>query len=113
MEEKLLIFQKTYDLVVWLYYLLNRLPRNHRPILGQHIHSLALQILIGVIQANSERDSSLRKSLQQKISRDLDTLRILIRLTKDIRLMSIKQYTFAADKMNEIGRMLTAWMKVS
>lgn len=109
--EKLLIFQKTYDLVVWLYHLLNKLPRNHRPILGQQIHTLALQILIGIIQANSHKDSKLRKAQQQKISQDLDTLRILIRLTKDVKLMSIKQYTFATEKMNEIGRMLAAWMK--
>lgn len=112
MEEKLLIFQKTYDLVVWLYHLLNRLPRNHRPILGHQIHSTALLLLIGIIHANSERDLQIRRQLQLKVSRDLDTLRILIRLTKDVKLMSIKQYTFAAEKLNEIGRMLTAWMKV-
>ena len=113
MVEKLLIFQKVYEFVVWLYHLLNRLPRNHRPILGQEIHSLILQILIGVVQANTERNLEARKIIQHKISKDLDTLRILIRLTKDVRLMSIKQYTFAADKMNEIGRMLTAWMKAA
>ena len=113
MEEKLLIFQKTYEYAVWLYFLLNRLPRNHRPILGQQIHSLALAILVGVVDANTERDVQQRKLLQMKISRNLDTLRILIRLTKDVKLMSIKQYAFAADKMNEIGRMLSAWIKVS
>jgi hypothetical protein len=111
MIENLHTFQRTYDFVVWLYHLLNKLPRNHRPLLGHQIHTLALTILVGVIEANTERDIDARLILQQKISRDLDTLRILIRLTKDVRLMSIKQYTFAVNKMNEIGRLLQGWMR--
>ena len=111
MIENLHTFQKTYDFVVWLYHLLNKLPRNHRPLLGHQIHTLALAILVGVIEANTERDIDARRMMQQKISRDLDTLRILIRLTKDVRLMSVKQYTFAVEKMNEIGRLLQGWMR--
>ncbi len=111
MIENLHTFQKTYDFVVWLYHLLNKLPRNHRPLLGHQIYTLALVILVSVIEANTERDIDVRRVIQHKISRDLDTLRILIRLTKDVRLMSVKQYTFAVEKMNEIGRLLQGWMR--
>lgn len=112
MAEELLLLHKVYQFVVWLYALLNRLPRHHRPILGYQLHRLALCLLTTIIQANAQRDRAARQILQRQIVVDLDTLRILIRLTKDVRLMSIKQYVYATEKLNEIGRMLTAWMRV-
>jgi len=41
----------------------------------------------------------------------LDKLRILIRLSKDLHFISIRQYEFVANKVNEIGKMLGGWMK--
>jgi len=110
MIQKLALFQKTYDFVVWLYYLLNRLPRGHRPILGSHIHNLALSILINIIQANKKLPGEERTQLQEEISIDLDSLRILLRLVKDLKLMSIKQYVYAIEKHNEIARMHKSWI---
>ncbi|MCR4326800.1 MAG: four helix bundle protein, partial [Candidatus Roizmanbacteria bacterium] len=53
-----------------------------------------------------------RIALQIKLSDELDKLRILLRLTKDLRFMSIKQYAHGAQLLNEIGRILTGWMRV-
>jgi hypothetical protein len=111
MCEKLLIFQKTYDFLLWLYPIINRIPKSHRLVLGRHLEELAISLLIFVVKANKARGQS-RLSLQLQVSDELDCLRILVRLTKDLRFMSVKQYTTGAEKINEIGRMLSAWMKV-
>ena len=111
MEEKFILFQKTYDFLLWLYPIINRIPKSHRLVLGRHLEELAIFLLIFVIKANKARGQS-RLPLQLRVSDELDCLRILIRLTKDLRFMSIKQYTTGAEKINEIGRMLNAWMKV-
>ncbi|HOF42866.1 MAG TPA: diversity-generating retroelement protein Avd [Candidatus Moranbacteria bacterium] len=111
MCEKLLIFQKTYDFLLWLYPIINRIPKSHRLVLGRHLEELAISLLIFVVKANKARGQS-RKAFQLQISDELDCLRILVRLTKDLRFMSVKQYTTGAEKINEIGRMLSAWMKV-
>ena len=110
-QEKLLIFQKTYDFVLWLYPIINRIPKSHRLVLGKHLEELAISLLLFVIKANKTKDQS-RLSLQLQISDELDCLRILFRLAKDLRFISVKQYTIGAEKINEIGRMLSAWMKV-
>jgi hypothetical protein len=112
MAEQLLIYQKIYDLVLWLYPAINRIPKSHRLVLGRYLEEVSIQILVLVIKANKKRDKE-RVSLREKISEMLDILRILIRLTKDRKFMSIKQYVFAVEKINEIGRMLNAWMKSS
>jgi hypothetical protein len=111
MSEKLLIFQKTYGLLLWLYPIINRIPKSHRQVLGKDMEKLAISLLVFVIKANKAKGQN-RLSLQLQISDELDCLRILFRLTKDLRFMSVKQYIVGAEKINEIGRMHSAWMKV-
>jgi len=111
MEEKFVLYQKTYDFLLWLYPIINRIPKSHRLVLGRHLEELGISLLLLVIKANKARGQS-RLSLQLQVSDELDCLRILVRLTKDLRFMSVKQYTTGAKKVNEIGRMLNAWMKV-
>ena len=106
--EKLIVFQKIYDFLLWLYPLINRLPKSHRLVLGKHLEELGLKILLSSIQANKIRDNS-RKIIQLQISDNLDELRILIRLTKDLRFMSVTQYKHVAEKINEIGKILYGW----
>jgi len=108
--EKLIIFQKIYDFLLWLYPLINRIPKSHRLILGRSMEEEGIKILLLSIEANKLKDNS-RKIIQQQMSDELDKLRILIRLTKDLHFMSIAQYQHAAEKINEIGKILYGWMK--
>jgi len=41
----------------------------------------------------------------------LDKLRILIRLSKDFKFISIRQYEFVSGEINEVGKMLGGWIK--
>lgn len=111
MRDQLLIFQKVYDFLLWLYPIINRIPKSHRLVLGRELEQLAITLLISVVKANKSYSTE-RSTLQQQISDDLDSIRILIRLTKDLKFMSVKQYTIGVEKINEIARMLTSWRKM-
>ena len=39
--------------------------------------------------------------------------RLLLRLAKDLKLLSLDAYTFAAERLDEIGRMVGGWRKVA
>ena len=108
MFQNLAIFEKTYELILWLYPTVNKFPKSQRFVLGQQIENTILEILKGIIEANQERD---KLAYLKKISVELDKLRILVRLSKDLRFISIRQYSFAAEKINEIGKMLGGWIK--
>lgn len=99
-----------YQLILWLYGMVNKFPKSQRFVLGQHIENTALAILTSIIQANGEQEKL--KTLKI-ISTRLDLLRTLIRLSKDLQFISIKQYMFAAERINEIGKMLGGWIRVS
>ncbi len=108
MLQDLIIFQKVYDLILWMYPLINKFPKSQRFVLGQRIENTILKILEGIIKANQERN---KLEILKQASIDLDKFRILYRLAKDLRFMSIKQYQFGAEKINEVGKILGGWMK--
>jgi len=110
MLQDLVIFQKVYDLILWMYPLINKFPKKQRFVLGQQLENALLDILKGIIQANQERN---KLEILKQVSIDLDKFRILFRLAKDLRFMSIKQYQFGAEKINEVGKILGGWMKSS
>ena len=98
------------DLILWMYPLINKFPKKQRFILGQQLENTLLDILKGIIQANQESN---KFGTLKQVSIDLDKFRILFRLAKDLRFMSIKQYQFGAEKINEVGKMLGGWLKSS
>jgi len=108
MLQNLVIFQKLYDLILWMYPLLNKFPKKQRFVLGQQLENTLLEILKNIIQANQERE---RLETLKQASIDLDKFRILYRLAKDLKFMSIKQYQFGAEKINEVGKILGGWLK--
>ena len=108
MFQDLAIFEKTYELILWIYPTVNKFPKSQRFVLGQQIENTVLEILKGIIEANQERN---KVPYLKQISVNLDKLRILIRLSKDLKFISIRQYQFADEKINEIGKMLGGWIK--
>jgi four helix bundle protein len=110
MHEKLIIFQKTYAFTVWLYPIINRIPQSHRLVIGRAMEERAISMVVAVVEANKKCGGE-RIAFQKKASDDLDVVRILLRLAKDLRFVSVGQYSAGVDKINEIGRMLNAWME--
>ncbi len=109
MFQNLKIFEKTYELILWIYPAVNRFPKTQRFVLGQQVENTVLNLLKLIIQANAERN---KLPYLKQLSVELDKLRILVRLSKDLRFLSIKQYEFVANKINEIGKMLGGWIKI-
>lgn len=106
----LVIFQKTYDLILWSYPVINQFPKNQRFVLGQHIENTLVCILKKMMRANKERGED-RANIIKEISINIDELFILFRLSKDLRMLSIKKYGISAEKINEVAKLLGGWQK--
>jgi len=61
-----------------------------------------------IIEANKTRN---RLPKLYQIDIELEKFRMLIRLAKDLRFLSVKQYGLIAEGISEIGRMLGGWIK--
>jgi hypothetical protein len=106
--ENLPIIQKTYDLILWYVPILNRLPRNHKYILGNRIIIGLYDLLEGLIQA---RYSSNKLPKLETLSSHLDILRYQTRLLLDLHLMDDQRYGYAGGLLTAIGTDLGGWIK--
>jgi hypothetical protein len=106
--QELPIIQKTYDLIKWYVPILNRLPRDHKFMLGDRMITGLYDLLEGLIQARYSSDKLPQlKSLNSR----LDILRHQTRLLLDFQLIEVKRYEYAGQLINAIGTDLGGWIK--
>lgn len=104
------MYSRTYDLLLWLLPQATRFPRQHRFGLGERLVRRALdfqEALIAAGQANPDRQCSLLFEADILLSQ----LRALVRLCKDLELLSLQQYEHASRLLSEVGRLLGAWLR--
>ena len=100
--------EKAYGLALWLVAKTESMPRSHRFTLGERLYSQTLDLVSSLTQATFSRDKS--RALESAGER-VNSLRILVRLAKDIKLFSFDSYTHATGLLDEIGRMIGGWRK--
>jgi hypothetical protein len=102
------IIQKTYDLIKWYVPILNRLPRDHRFLLGNRIITSLYELLETLITVRYQR-----QKLAQLIALNskLDILRHQTRLLLDFELIPAHRYQYAGQLINAIGTDLGGWIK--
>jgi hypothetical protein len=99
---------KAYGLALWLIPKTSTMPRAHRFTLGDRIYSQSLDLVTTLTQASFSRDKS--RALETASGR-VNSLRILLRLAKDIQIFSFDSYTYGTGLLDEIGRMIGGWRK--
>ena len=104
------VVEKHYDLVLWFLPKLANFPKDQRYVLADRIGVLLLEILGLLTEAVYSID---RAKVLNTVNVRLDQLRYLVRVTKDMKYISISQYDFFAVKTIEIGRMVGGWKRTT
>ncbi|WP_017305775.1 diversity-generating retroelement protein Avd [Spirulina subsalsa] len=105
--DELPIIQKTYDLIQWYVPVLNRLPRDHKMMLGERIIRNLYDFLESLILA---RYSSSKGNLLRSLNPKLSILRYQTRLLMDFKLISVERYEYIAKQIDGIGKELGGWI---
>ncbi len=108
LQKEISVVTKTYDLALWLLPHVAKFERQHRFTLGDRIEEGVLEILELLVEASYTRD---KRDLLRRANLRLERLRYLVRLAKDLRQLSLKQYEFAARAMQGIGVEIGGWEK--
>ena len=104
------VFHRFYVLTGWILDKVEKYPKNARFSFGERLVRLCLDILESYVRAAYGR--SRRENLADA-NTQLEVLRVLLRLSKDRRYISVDQYKFAIGELLEIGKMTGGWLKVS
>lgn len=87
---------------------LRQLPKHEKYALAVEIRQGLLNVLRKIIVANKSKN---KIPVLFEIDVELDVLRTLIRLARDLKYIPIKQYGMCSFYADEIGKMLGGWIK--
>lgn len=104
------IITKTYAFVKETVLAVEKMPRGFKFTLGDKIQAMATQLLEQSIEAYYAPKEEKKKRLFA-INILLEKMRHFFRLGFDVGLYSSKKYEYFAQQLNEIGKMVGAWIK--
>jgi hypothetical protein len=105
---ELSIIQKTYDLIKWYVPILNKLPRDHKLLLGNRIITELYNFLDNLIVAQFAKKKLV---YLEPLNARLQILRHQTRLLLDFGLIPEHRYEYASKLINEIGQELGGWIR--
>lgn len=108
MAQPAVIVDQAYDFTLWILNKVEGFPRSHRPLLGDRMVTASIDLLLLLVRAMYTANKA---ELLDRANLEINALRYLLRLAKDLKLLSIDSYEFAAKRGDEIGRMLGGWRK--
>jgi len=99
---------KWYDWTRWVLERVDNFPKNQRFIFGQRLADRSIRLLEVLVEASYR---SKKADLLADANRQIEVLRWLVRLAKDRKLLTVRQYGFACKGLTECGRMVGGWLK--
>ena len=99
-----------YRFMQWLVPTVEKFPRSQKFLLGDRIQATALDVLERLIEATYIRA---RRPALQAANLGIEKLRLLFRLAHDLKLLDPRRYEHASRELDEIGRLIGGWRKVS
>ena len=111
-RKSLPIIDAAYNLALEINQAVIKFPRHQRPGLGRRMEEAAFDLVAALVKARYLKAADPAKAaLLIRASQALDTLRLLVRMSKHLRYLPPKRYEDLARTMREVGRMLGGWQK--
>lgn len=101
------IIQDTYNLIKWFIPILNRMPRNHKFLLGDRIINNLYDILETLVKA---KFSKTKLPLLESTNINLNIIHYQIRLLQDFTPIKSSEYESVSLQLSEIGKSLGGWI---
>ena len=102
------VVTKAYDVLLWCVQHVGKFPRSHRFLLGDRIEGTMLQVVLLLVEAAYE---GRKEPLLRRANLELEKLRILLRLSKDLGLTSLRQYEFISHECVGLGQQVGGWLR--
>lgn len=110
MSEEMVIFTRTFDLLLWLLPKAERFPKIYRSTVTQRLMGAALDFQEALFDAQAYGDKIRLRHLR-RADAHLNKLRLYLRLAQRWGWLSPGQYEHASRLVAEIGRLLGGWIK--
>jgi len=106
--DNLPVYKASYDLLLEIFEVKKQFPREYKFTLGERLANEAQDMIINVYRANIRKD---KRELLQKARENIEVVRLLFRLLKDMKQISLKRFVGVNEKIEIVSKQLSGWLK--
>lgn len=110
-NEKLIVLTRVEDWIVAMESSLRKFPKSHRFTIAQKIELTSFECLDHIASANLDKPGRPNHIFLARVA--IERLMVLVRISKRLKLIDVKNYEFYAEKLVEIAKMLAGWARVA
>ena len=105
------IYKSTYELLRLVTHATSNFPKSYKYSLGDKLREEVVEMVVFIFKANSSRSE--RALHASQFLERLQVVELLVRLSKDLRLMTVKQFSEIVMLSDGLGRQAQGWIKSS
>jgi len=104
------VYKVAYDLLIEVFKRTGLFSREYKHTIGERLKNEALELTINIYKANkSQKQNRLKRIAEAR--ENVETIRLLVRLTKDLQVIGNKPFVFLNSKIEEVSVQLVGWQK--
>lgn len=104
------VYKASYDLLVEIFRFTKNFSREYKYTIGESLKNETIQMITNIYRANS---SYSKKPVIQSARENVETIRLFMRLLKDLRQVNIEKFVDVNEKIESVSKQLSAWQKSS
>lgn len=102
------VYKACYDLLLEIFVFTKNFSKDFKYTVGESIKKETVELLTLIFRANSRTD---KHAVLQEAREHIEVIRLLIRLMKDLKQISLKNFVKINQKVEEVSKQLTGWQK--
>jgi hypothetical protein len=104
------VYKLAYDLLIAIYERTRLFTREYKYTLGEKLKNETLELLINIYKANKSKQAT-RLQYIDTARQNIEVVRLLLRVTKDLKIIGIKGHVALNVQVEELSKQLTSWQK--
>ena len=100
------VYRDTYKLILEVFEITKTFPREYKYTLGQDMKRDTMELIRMIYRANRSRD---KKVHLESFIEQFELVKLQIRLSVDLKILSIRKQAQMAELLSSIGKQVTGW----
>jgi hypothetical protein len=104
------VYKATYDLLLDIFRFTKNFGKEYKYTVGESLKKETLELLTLIYRANVRRD---KQDVLQEARERIEVIRLFIRVMKDMRQVSLKQFVQINTSIESVSKQLSGWQRAS
>ena len=101
------VYKTSYDFLLQVFQFSRTFAREYKYTIGQELKNETMKLILSIYRANSSVEK--RYMLLEEARITLETIRLLLRLTRDLKQIALDPFVSMNAQIESISKQLTAW----